>query len=192
MGDGAIQVKLSLKGRPIREFVFAEPRVTIGRDPQSHIFLDNAGISRCHALLVREEDGLYLDDQESANGTFLNDVPVTRAHVKEGDRIRIGKFLLVLGSARRAGPDGETQPAPFPESTMVLEPAQIDRLRQQAQVLPLHPNSTTSVGNAQPQSEAGAGVTGIAAWVRAHVIAIEIGFTAGLAAGVVIAKTLLG
>ena len=61
----------------------------IGRDPQSHIVLDNPGISRCHAELVREEDGFYINDQESANGTFLNDVPVTRSHLKDGDRIRM-------------------------------------------------------------------------------------------------------
>lgn len=132
MADGIIEVKLSLKGRPIREFAFAEPRVTIGRDPQSQIFLDNPGISRCHAALIREEDGLYVHDQESANGTFLNEEPVRRALVRDGDRIRIGKFLLLLklDTERRSEAEGVQRPA-FPESTMVLEPAQIERLMLQ-------------------------------------------------------------
>ena len=106
MADGAIEVKLSLKGRPIREFVFSEPRVMIGRDPQSHIVLDNPGISRCHAELVREEDGFYINDQESANGTFLNDVPVTRSHLKDGDRIRIGRQVDGRAESFEREPDG--------------------------------------------------------------------------------------
>jgi len=152
MADGAIEVKLSLKGRPIREFVFSQSRVTIGRDPQSHIVLDNPGISRCHAELLREEDGFYIQDQGSANGTFLNDVPVTRALVRDGDRLRIGKFLLMLRVASEQRATASGSPA-FPESTMVLEPAQIDRLMRQAKQAELeagqHPPTAepVSIGN---------------------------------------------
>jgi predicted component of type VI protein secretion system len=254
MADGAIEVKLSLKGRPIREFVFSEPRVTIGRDPQCHIVLDNPGISRCHAELLREDAGFYINDQESANGTFLNDVPVTRAHLTDGDRIRIGKFLLVLkiGAERQTVPAADGERTAFPESIMVLQPAQVDRLLQQTkqaeqQAASRRPNPESArpvplpdltrrstepvaVGNvlrapqtslsrpAAPQtsvapppapplslhrtsSSGGAGshaaavgaqTSGPASWIRAHIIALEIGFTAGLAVGILIAMTVLG
>lgn len=253
MADGAIEVKLSLKGRPIREFVFSEPRVTIGRDPQCQIVLDNPGISRCHAELLREDDGFYIEDQESANGTFLNDVPVTRAHLTDGDRIRIGKFLLVLkiGAERQTAPAAAGDRTAFPESTMVLEPAQVDRLLQQTKQaeqqatsrrpkpdtarpvpasdlarrsaepvtvgnvlrapqtslsrppapqtsvappppppLSLHRSSSNAAGS--QAAAMGAQTSGPASWIRAHIIALEIGFTAGLAVGILIAMTVLG
>jgi pSer/pThr/pTyr-binding forkhead associated (FHA) protein len=46
--------------------------VTIGRDTGNDIVLESISVSRCHALLLRDADGLLLLDLESRNGTLVN------------------------------------------------------------------------------------------------------------------------
>ncbi|MEZ4652729.1 MAG: FHA domain-containing protein [Candidatus Eisenbacteria bacterium] len=133
MSNGVIEVRVSLKGRPIRDYRFADSRITIGRDPGSHIFLDNPGISRHHAVLVQEGADIVVEDQDSANGTFLNEEQIRRAPLRDGDKVRIGKFLIELRRAQeRRGFNDEMRPqATAHEGTMVLEAAQIERLMVQ-------------------------------------------------------------
>ena len=46
--------------------------MTIGRNPDAEVFLDDVTVSRNHALLVARRDGLYIDDLGSLNGTYVN------------------------------------------------------------------------------------------------------------------------
>lgn len=114
--DLLLRVRLSLKGRPIKTYTFAEETVTIGRDPDADIFLDNTGISRSHAKIERTSHGYVIEDLNSANGTFVNDKQITSELIRENDVIRVGKFSLwvtfsedrrATGSelARRVSPD---------------------------------------------------------------------------------------
>ena len=68
----------------------------IGRDPDSTVWLDLAGVSRRHARVVLTESGAELEDLGSKNGTFLGETlltgPVTLSH---DDRIRIASMTLV-------------------------------------------------------------------------------------------------
>ena len=62
MSVSPLQLHLSLKGRPIRDYTFVRETVSIGRDPQADIFLDNAGVSRNQARLLRTPDGWVIED----------------------------------------------------------------------------------------------------------------------------------
>jgi pSer/pThr/pTyr-binding forkhead associated (FHA) protein len=50
-----------------------------------------------HAKLTRSEDGYVIEDLSSRNGTYVNDSPVERQLLKDGDEIRIGRVLLEYG-----------------------------------------------------------------------------------------------
>jgi adenylate cyclase len=65
---------------------------TVGRAAESGIVIDDASISRKHAMLQRtEDDQVYLIDLGSRNGTFVNDRRVTvPTTVRDGDRLRFG------------------------------------------------------------------------------------------------------
>ena len=132
-----LKVRLSLKGRPIRTYTFNKPDITIGRDPGSDIFLDNTGISREHARIEHTPEGFLVEDQGSANGTFLNDRVVTRELLGHGDVIRIGKFSLwvEVESDRR---DREPPPAPATpdvhRGTTILSAEQMIELTRKAQI----------------------------------------------------------
>src|SRR5438874_13037810 len=75
-------------------YTFTEGEVLIGRSPECQIVLKDFGISRTHAKLTVDEDGVRIQDLKSKNGTQVNGVPVVEAPLKDGDRILLGKFQL--------------------------------------------------------------------------------------------------
>lgn len=80
-----------------RQFELADAAVTIGRDASNRIRLHDTEVSRRHAELRKIDDGYQIVDLGSANGTFVNDRRVQNAMLQIGDRIVIGKTILVFG-----------------------------------------------------------------------------------------------
>jgi hypothetical protein len=69
--------------------------VVIGRDTTSGICINDINASRAHAQIKLDADGLWrLADLGSTNGTLLNDRPVDRAVLQDGDLITIGTTVL--------------------------------------------------------------------------------------------------
>jgi RsiW-degrading membrane proteinase PrsW (M82 family) len=75
-------------------FRFEAPvRLTVGRDASCDIrFHPTADrvVSNLHAVFQQEPDGLYVIDQNSRNGTFVNGVRVQRARLQNGDVVGLG------------------------------------------------------------------------------------------------------
>jgi adenylate cyclase len=82
-----------------KEYSFTEGEVVIGRSPECQVCLKDFGISRQHAKLVADPNGVRIVDLKSKNGTQVNGVPVVEAPLKDGDRILLGKFQLVFAKA---------------------------------------------------------------------------------------------
>ncbi len=80
--------------------------VSIGREAGNFIQLDDNEVSRRHAEIRRVGDAFVIGDLKSSNGTHLNDARIERAELSSGDRIRIGRTVLVYAK------DGE-DPASF-------------------------------------------------------------------------------
>jgi len=66
--------------------------VTVGRSPQSNIFLDDVTVSRTHAEIERGDRGYRIRDVGSLNGTYVNRVRVDAVDLRNGDEIQIGKY----------------------------------------------------------------------------------------------------
>jgi pSer/pThr/pTyr-binding forkhead associated (FHA) protein len=136
--ENLIRIRLSLKGRPIKSYVFNQDAITIGRDPGADIYLDNPGVSREHCRLERLPNGHYcVKDSNSANGTFLNDERVETALVYNSDVLLIGKYSLWLSFDRdRRGAEAakrEQRVAPdHAAETMMLSTQEIERLMTQS------------------------------------------------------------
>jgi signal transduction histidine kinase len=79
--------RFDLAGQPLA--------VTIGRESGNFIQLEDHEVSRRHAEIRRVGETLVLGDLKSSNGTFVNDRKVERAELASGDRIRIGRTVLV-------------------------------------------------------------------------------------------------
>ena len=80
-------------------YSLTEPRIGLGRDAQNTIRLEGASISRYHAVLHRTNGEYTIRDLHSSNGTFLNDQPVQEAHLKPGDRFRLGETEMSYEAA---------------------------------------------------------------------------------------------
>jgi pSer/pThr/pTyr-binding forkhead associated (FHA) protein len=82
-------------------FLLNTPATTAGRHPQRDIFLDDATVSRKHAVFVQRAGGFAVQDEGSLNGTYVNGVSVAEAQLRPGDEIRIGKFRLTFHPSPR-------------------------------------------------------------------------------------------
>lgn len=69
---------------------------TIGRHPESDIFLDDVTVSRRHAEVHRDGDAILLNDVGSLNGTYLNRHRIESGSLRSGDEVQVGKFKLVF------------------------------------------------------------------------------------------------
>jgi hypothetical protein len=83
-------------GRVGESFALDAERMTIGRRPDSDIFLDDVTVSRDHALLVRRGDDLFIDDLGSLNGTYVNRRRIESQRLDDGDELQIGKYKLTF------------------------------------------------------------------------------------------------
>lgn len=78
-------------------FVLGPGTTTVGRHPESDIFLDDVTVSRRHAEINHEGREFTVADVGSLNGTYLNRERIDEpAQIHSGDEVQIGKFKLVF------------------------------------------------------------------------------------------------
>jgi hypothetical protein len=73
--------------------------VTIGRSPDSVVFLDDVTVSRHHAELLHGAGGWLIRDKSSLNGTYVNRSRVDEARLSSGDEVQIGKYRFIFWAA---------------------------------------------------------------------------------------------
>lgn len=75
------------------------PPVTIGREEENQIQLNDDRVSRFHLKLQEEAGRVILTDLGSTNGTRVNGHPIQVRVLQPGDQISVGRSLLLFGSA---------------------------------------------------------------------------------------------
>jgi pSer/pThr/pTyr-binding forkhead associated (FHA) protein len=86
------------------EFALREGVNTIGRAPDCHITLFDKKSSRHHCQIVKKGRYLAVEDLHSSNGTLLNGKALQkRRSVKAGDRLRVGRTLLMFSDKAMGG-----------------------------------------------------------------------------------------
>lgn len=112
----------------LKEFPLAQGVLTIGRLPDNLIQIDNLAVSGHHAKIYWETDHYVLEDNNSLNGTFVNNRRVSKVALKNGDEVMIGKHIVLFKDEWHedqppAGPAVEkTMPmVPTLEATVVLD-----------------------------------------------------------------------
>src|SRR5580700_3802275 len=83
------------KGRIFRDL--ATP-VTLGREEGNALRLNDERVSRFHAKIQQDGDDIILTDLESTNGTRVNGNVVQIRRLRFGDRVCVGRSLLLFGS----------------------------------------------------------------------------------------------
>jgi len=93
-GTGVVVVR---RGPNAGSRFFLERDVTtVGRHPDSDIFLDDITVSRRHAVIRRDRDGYEVSDAGSLNGTYVNRERVETAPLRHLDEVQVGRFVLLF------------------------------------------------------------------------------------------------
>ena len=78
------------------QFLIEKDITTLGRHPESDIFLDDITVSRRHAEIRRKDDGFYVHDLGSLNGTYVGRNRVDNTQLANSDEVQVGKFKLAF------------------------------------------------------------------------------------------------
>jgi two-component system cell cycle response regulator len=78
-----------------KKFVLEKEETTIGRGDTCEILLELENVSRRHCSLLLKPDGVFLRDNGSTNGTYLNNVEVRgETPLRSGDLIKVGSAIF--------------------------------------------------------------------------------------------------
>ena len=77
-------------------YLLDRDQTTVGRHPDSHVFLDDVTVSRHHARIDREDGSFVLHDLGSLNGTYLAGERVDRQELRAGNEIQVGRYILLF------------------------------------------------------------------------------------------------
>lgn len=90
---------------PAEEHSFAIPSVIIGSDPLSELVLSSETVSDHHARLHYRQDKWWVEDLDSKNGTYLNNMMIsTPTAIMDGDRLRCGDIQFRITFGRESDP----------------------------------------------------------------------------------------
>ncbi|PXW99484.1 FHA domain-containing protein [Sphaerotilus hippei] len=106
---------VSLDGVVIKEVQLTKDKTTLGRRPYNDIVIDNLAVSGEHAVLQMVGQDVYIEDQNSTNGTYINGRAVKRQLLQHNDTVEIGKYKI-----KYLVEDNSDY-----EKTMILKPGQI-------------------------------------------------------------------
>ncbi len=103
-----------------QSFLLDRPVITIGRGTECAIVINDTSISRCHAQVLRQANGNYVQDLDSRNGTTVNNEPLLAPRLLQpGDIVCFGNIHLEYTPIQTA----RTTPLP-----MIITPQPSPRL----------------------------------------------------------------
>lgn len=111
------EIIVKFEDKIIERIVTEKKRISIGRTQDNDIVLENRGVSRKHAMIEFNDTAAVIIDNESLNGTFVNNRKIHEEVLRDDDIITIGKYALIYHKESQAG-GGEA--AADMDGTMVL------------------------------------------------------------------------
>ncbi len=122
-GNKTGEVQFTLTAADGRKFLLElrEGRVALaGRDLGAEVVIPDGRVSRHHASLSMEKNGLYIEDLHSQNGTLVNSERIQRAQLEHGDSINLGGYEFVLEIAGETETLAASPGKPSPAATEAL------------------------------------------------------------------------
>ena len=112
----------------LKEIPLSQGVTTIGRLPDNVIQVDNLAVSGHHAKIYWDNEKYVIEDNNSLNGTYVNNARVNRRALKDSDNVLIGKHILAFKEDWREDRSGkpfaiEPSAAPMPklDPTVMLD-----------------------------------------------------------------------
>ncbi len=114
------RVILVFNNKVIKEYPFEKDSMTIGRDKENDIAIDNMAVSGFHARIDKTGESYILTDLQSTNGTFVNKNKIASHKLKHKDQIAIGKHILYFAMSKEEAAKAEEGDL---DKTMILDTA---------------------------------------------------------------------
>ena len=112
-----LKILLKLKDKELKALETDKPEITIGRNENSDIHINNLGVSKKHARILKQNGTYTIEDLESTNGTLLNNERIATAMLADSDVVTVGKHTLYV--SLQSGRDATRK---FAEKTIRVTP----------------------------------------------------------------------
>jgi pSer/pThr/pTyr-binding forkhead associated (FHA) protein len=96
METGMLKILLKLKDKELKTLETDKAEITIGRNENNDIHINNLGASKKHARIFRRNGEYIIEDLKSTNGTIMNDENIITAKLSGSDVVTIGKHNLYI------------------------------------------------------------------------------------------------
>lgn len=91
-----LTILLKFNDKVLKTIETDKEMVSIGRNVDNDIHIDNLSVSKNHARITRDKDSYRVEDLKSTNGTYLNEKMVSKAELKHKDILTVGKHTLEI------------------------------------------------------------------------------------------------
>jgi pSer/pThr/pTyr-binding forkhead associated (FHA) protein len=142
------KLTVTFNGQPQEEVNLDKERVVIGRARKVDIRIDNLAVSSQHAVLVKVLDNVFIEDLHSTNGTLVNGVKIHKQMLRNGDRISVGKHVLLFANETDAKEEEELEKTVLIRPRSAANAASTARIAERAGAALL---SNTNIGQGAPK-----------------------------------------
>lgn len=94
--DHSIQIQVTIPGQAPFTVPLDDTESLIGRDSHCKVYLPIDNVSREHARIIRNGEQFTVEDLNSTNGTFVNNVQIVSCVLHHSDQIRIGRAKMTF------------------------------------------------------------------------------------------------
>ncbi|NLD35514.1 MAG: FHA domain-containing protein [Desulfatiglans sp.] len=134
---------LMFNNQVVKEYPLKKESITIGRNEDNVITVDNLAVSGYHARIDVAGKEYILTDLQSTNGTFVNDKKIVSHKLAHGDNIIIGKHrILFVG-------DGQAVKIATPETKIDMDKTMMLDTAKQKELLAKQPGVQVAAATAQ-------------------------------------------
>lgn len=137
---------LTFNKQVIKEYPFLKESITIGRNEDNGVVIDNLAVSSYHAKIDKVGPDYILTDLQSTNGTFVNDKRVVSHKLSHGDNITVGKHVILFVVADKAREAEALPPKGDLDRTMMLDTARQKELLAKQQEVSEVPKEPQKIG----------------------------------------------
>jgi pSer/pThr/pTyr-binding forkhead associated (FHA) protein len=138
---------LTFNKQVIKEYSFDRDGITIGRNADNAIIIDNLAVSGFHARIDKVGSGYVLTDLQSTNGTFVNEEKVVSHRLAHGDNIIIGKHVILFLSSDSDGVELGNLETRLPlDKTVVLDTVKQRALLSKQKLIAQVPRAPEKMG----------------------------------------------
>ena len=140
------RIILMFNKQVVKEYPLMKESVTIGRNEDNTITIDNLAVSGYHARIDPAGPDFILTDLQSTNGTFVNDKKIVSHKLAHGDNVIVGKHvILFVGTGKEAETGAEGKKMDM-DKTMMLDTAKQKELLAKQQGAMQAAKATQKIG----------------------------------------------